>query len=79
MPSALSSFSLSKHSKHSRLGCERPFHSYCINCLTKLVVIKTVKHYAPNCMLVPVCMTHLFHLNEVKFKFSEEAVRLPLF
>ena len=34
-----------------------------------------VKHYAPNCTLVPklaVCMIHLFHSNAVKFNFLKK-------
>ena len=34
-----------------------------------------VKHYAPNCMLVPklaACMIHLFYLIEVKFNFLKK-------
>ena len=34
-----------------------------------------VKHYAPNCTLVPklaVCMVHLFHSNAVKFNFLKK-------
>ena len=37
--------------------------------------MRVVKHYAPNCMLVPklaVCMIHLFHSNAVKFNFLKK-------
>ena len=48
------------------------FQDTSIHCLKVKKLEMFVKHYAPNCMLVPklaVCMIHLFNSNAVKFNF----------
>ena len=50
-------------------------HNLCFGEKIRKLECAFVKHYAPNCMLVPklaACMIYLFHLNEVKFNFLKK-------
>ena len=58
---------------HFQISCTQDFQIL----LSRGHNSKLVKHYVPNCMLVPklaVCrpMIHLLHLNEVKFNFLKK-------